>query len=41
MNKYKQEVTYHFFILKDSKSKRDYENFKEVVEKRIEIVQGW
>lgn len=40
-SKSKQEITALFFSLKKSKNTDEYRKFKEALEKKIEIVQGW
>lgn len=40
-SKSKQEITALFFSLKKSKSTDEYRRFKEALEKKVEIVQGW
>lgn len=40
-SKSKQEITSLFLSLKKSKSTDEYRRFKEALEKKIEIVQGW
>lgn len=41
LSKSRSAITRLFFQLKDTKSTRDYKQFKLAVEKHIEIVQGY
>ena len=40
-SKAQQKITHLFFRLKSSKDTRDYSEFKEALEQRVEIVRGW